>query len=124
MEPLTRLQAWYAAQCNGDWEHQCGVRIATLDNPGWRVTIDLAGTPQEGLPFAEVAEGVGADAHPDSPRWLRCWVEGGKWHAAADEGQLTRALGLFLDWAGGRAEPLYGHRSQERVPERRRNPPV
>ena len=96
MEPLARLQAWYAAQCDGDWEHQHGLNIGTLDNPGWRVTIDLAGTPLEGRPFAVVAEGVGADAHPGGPRWLRCWVEGGQWHAAADERQLAQVLGLFL----------------------------
>ena len=105
MEPLSRLQTWYASQCDGDWEHQHGVSIGTLDNPGWRVTIDLAGTPLEGRPFAEIAEGVGADTHPDSPRWLRCWAEGGQWHAASDEAQLAQVLRLFLDWAGGSAEP-------------------
>jgi hypothetical protein len=32
---LTWLQAWYAEQCDGDWEHQFGVSVETLDNPGW-----------------------------------------------------------------------------------------
>ena len=104
MEPLAQLQAWYAARCDGDWEHRHGITIGTLDNPGWRVTIDLAGTPLEGQPFAQVAEGVGPDAHPDSPRWLRCWVEGGRWHAATDERQLAHVLRLFLEWAGADAE--------------------
>jgi Immunity protein 53 len=36
------LEKWYRARCNGDWEHQWGVEIGTLDNPGWRVHIDLA----------------------------------------------------------------------------------
>ncbi len=34
---LSRLQRWYSAQCDGDWEHGLGVRIETLDNPGWMV---------------------------------------------------------------------------------------
>lgn len=105
MDVLLRLERWYASQCDGDWEHQYGVHVETLDNPGWRVKIDVSGTPLEGQPFAEIAEGVGAETVPDSPRWLRCWVENGQWHAATDELQLARALGLFLDWAAKHAEP-------------------
>lgn len=41
---LERVQTWYVAQCNGDWEHSYGVKIDTLDNPGWIVTVDLAET--------------------------------------------------------------------------------
>ncbi|MCX4862385.1 Imm53 family immunity protein [Streptomyces canus] len=45
---LGRVQGWYAAQCNEEWEHEWGVKIATLDNPGWTVTIDLEETDLEG----------------------------------------------------------------------------
>ncbi|WP_394828246.1 immunity 53 family protein [Pendulispora albinea] len=41
---LTRLEKWYLNECNEDWEHSFGVKIDTLDNPGWRVTIDLSDT--------------------------------------------------------------------------------
>ena len=44
---LLRLQAWYADQSDGEWEHSYGVRIDTLDNPGWAVRIDLNGTSVE-----------------------------------------------------------------------------
>ena len=27
------LQSWYQSQCDGDWEHEFGIRIETLDNP-------------------------------------------------------------------------------------------
>lgn len=43
------IQNWYAEQCNGDWEHSYGVKINTLDNPGWDVEIDLTETDLEGL---------------------------------------------------------------------------
>jgi hypothetical protein len=33
-EILPWLQGWYATQCDGDWEHEYGVSIETLDNPG------------------------------------------------------------------------------------------
>ena len=46
MDSLTRLQSWYAARSDGEWEHEFGARIETIDNPGWSVTIDLQGTAQ------------------------------------------------------------------------------
>ena len=65
---LAELQKWYSAQCNDDWEHGYGVQIDTLDNPGWTVTIDLAGTGLELKPFIEVHA-----LDPDTT-WIRCWV--------------------------------------------------
>lgn len=44
MDTLQELQRWYRSQCNGDWEHSYGVKIDTLDNPGWSVTVELADT--------------------------------------------------------------------------------
>jgi hypothetical protein len=41
-DPLNRLQSWYESHCDGDWEHDKRIRIGTLDNPGWRVYINLA----------------------------------------------------------------------------------
>ena len=46
---LFQLQQWYLQQCDGDWEHSYGVKIDTLDNPGWIVTVDLSGTALAGL---------------------------------------------------------------------------
>ena len=41
---LSQLMRWYYSHCDGEWEHSCGVRIDTLDNPGWLVKISLEGT--------------------------------------------------------------------------------
>ncbi len=95
MTTLDRLQRWYAAQCDDDWEHQQGVEISTLDNPGWRVVIDLEGTPLAGIAFAEVSD-LGPEAD-----WIRCWVEGGRFHGAGGANMLDAILGHFLDWAEG-----------------------
>jgi|CXWL01.1.fsa_nt_gi hypothetical protein len=48
-ELMQRLQLWYESECNGDWEHSFGIKIETLDNPGWLVTIDLAETRWESV---------------------------------------------------------------------------
>lgn len=47
-DAIVLMQQWYSAQCNGDWEHSYGIKIDTLDNPGWILTIDLAETPLSG----------------------------------------------------------------------------
>ena len=46
---LGRIEDWYLGECNGDWEHSYGIKIDTLDNPGWLVTIDLAETKWKDL---------------------------------------------------------------------------
>ncbi|PYJ29620.1 MAG: hypothetical protein DMF24_09765 [Verrucomicrobia bacterium] len=52
--PFQRLQRWYKAQCDGDWEHSYGVSIGTLDNPRWSLKIDLVDTPLQDKSFTEV----------------------------------------------------------------------
>ncbi|MBL8826190.1 MAG: hypothetical protein JNM18_04340 [Planctomycetaceae bacterium] len=41
METLHRLQHWYAAQWNGEWEHQSGVQIRSLDNRNESLSVNL-----------------------------------------------------------------------------------
>ena len=50
-ETIVRIQDWYKLNCNGNWEHSYGYSIATLDNPGWIVKIDLAETCLEKLNY-------------------------------------------------------------------------
>jgi len=58
MTNLDWLMSWYADQCDGDWEHQYGVCIETLDNPGWTLTIDLIGTPLADRSFSKTESGL------------------------------------------------------------------
>ncbi len=48
------LADWYKSNCNGQWEHNEGITIVTLDNPGWHITISLTGTKLEKANLAEV----------------------------------------------------------------------
>ncbi|MFD9196625.1 MULTISPECIES: immunity 53 family protein [Streptomyces] len=93
-EPLLDwLQNWYTQQCDGDWEHEWGVKIATLDNPGWTIEIDLAETDLEGRDYnlQEVNRGT--------QDWVRTWIAEKTFHAACGPGNLTEALTLFRTWA-------------------------
>ena len=49
MNAYEYIREWYKKNCDGDWEHQYGIQIGTLDNPGWEVRIDLALTELEDL---------------------------------------------------------------------------
>jgi hypothetical protein len=91
---LTELQNWYATQCDGDWEHQDGIEIITLDNPGWRVAISLRDTRLADVVFEPIEENYANEAE-----WLRCWVDERKFHAAGGALMLSRILRIFLDWA-------------------------
>lgn len=56
MEVLKWLTDWYKSNCNGDWEHSYGIKIDTLDNPGWHIHIDLLETSLEGKLISEKNE--------------------------------------------------------------------
>lgn len=91
-DPLVWLQAWYATQCDGDWEHGFGILIETLDNPGWRLQIDLDGTTQQFVPFDRVEE------HRAEHDWYVAWVDGSSFHAACGPLNLGEAIHVFRTW--------------------------
>lgn len=95
--PLSALQHWYARQTDGDWEHGRGVQITSLDNPGWALTVDLAGTALAGKPFAEITE------LDDERDWMSCRVSDGRFEANGGPFMLERMLRIFADWAQGHA---------------------
>ena len=36
---VDRIEQWFAARCDGEWEHQHGFKLESTDNPGWLITI-------------------------------------------------------------------------------------
>ncbi|MER8786760.1 immunity 53 family protein [Mesorhizobium sp. M0815] len=68
---LEWLEEWYQGQCNGDWEHQYGIKIDTIDNPGWEVSIDLHGTQLYGRKFTDVSFQYGEEID-----WFFCNSQG------------------------------------------------
>jgi hypothetical protein len=92
-DPLAFLEAWYAAQCNGDWEHEFGVTLETLDNPGWRLKVDLVGTALEGRVTARNA------TESTEAGWLHFWSDGTAFHAAGGDRSLRSILAAFAAFA-------------------------
>ncbi|GLH81242.1 hypothetical protein SSBR45G_61510 [Bradyrhizobium sp. SSBR45G] len=94
IEPLKALQDWYASQCNGRWERQYGIKIGTLDNPGWTLRIDLSFTALAERAFTEVK--VQGD---DDDDWCHCRVRGNVFEAFCGPGHLDDVISIFLAWA-------------------------
>jgi len=89
---LSLLEEWFVARCNGNWEHGYDIRIETLDNPGWRVKIDLRDTPKE----AQTLEREQMERTESN--WVQCWTEDRSFHIACGPMNLSEALEKFLTW--------------------------
>lgn len=80
---------WYNKNCNGDWEHYYGIKIDTIDNPGWTITIDTESSliELENIPwtFSETS----------SNDWYGFKVEGKKFEASGDPFKLEFLIKLF-----------------------------
>jgi hypothetical protein len=111
MNEITRLQEWYASQCNGEWEHGHGISITSCDNPGWWVKIDLAGTSLETKAFAPVARNadpeqmarIAGGLEPDrcdrGGDWMLCETKNKVFEGAGDPETLQTILETFSNWA-------------------------
>ena len=95
-DPLHYLEQWYRRQCDGDWEHSYGVELGTLDNPGWKLRIDLVGTDCEGRQVPRTK----ADRSDDD--WCHVWSDGVRFEAAAGSANLSEMLSAFRSFSAER----------------------
>jgi len=93
------LTRWYATECNGDWEHQNGIKITTIDNPGWRVKIDLYGTLLEDVSFSPISYNVDVPNGDPTQRWHQCLVDDYQFRGWGGALDLDVILGIFREWA-------------------------
>ena len=92
-EDFKWLFQWFANQCDGDWEHEYGIHIGTLDNPGWRLKISLIGTILENKKFKKIA------IERSETDWIFCLIENGHFEAACGLFNLSEGLKIFHNWA-------------------------
>lgn len=102
---FTHLVAWYTEHCDGEWQHRYGIRLETLDNPGWLLTVDLVHTNLEGTTMDDVMEGCSPDGHPRSPRWIHCSVKENQFRGACDLLQVSRLFAVFQRFCTSVADP-------------------
>lgn len=95
MDAISRLCSWYERQAINDWHEDHGVRIATLDNPGWSLKVDLEGTFLQGRAFQDVQ----IDRSDDD--WVRVRRNGDVFEAFGGPSNLNEMIESFLSWAEG-----------------------
>jgi hypothetical protein len=98
VDNIKKLQLWYKKQCDGSWEHQRGVSIDTLDNPGWTVVVDLVGTDLQSVQMESVVE------EKDEEDWLHCKIENGKFVGNGGPLKLDAILHLFVDLISSKSD--------------------
>jgi hypothetical protein len=99
MTTLEELQAWFSAQCNGNWEYEQGIIIESNEGPGWWVKMSLARTPLQGQKFPPISENIDRIGYPTSGDWIHCYSENDTWNGAGDNSKLETILKTFLTWA-------------------------
>lgn len=85
------LENWYENQCDGEWEHEYGIVIESLDNPGWHISIDLANTNIEideiSWTLLEVSE----------KNWLGFKIENNQFIGSGDQKKLNVLIFIFKE---------------------------
>ncbi|MHB9089755.1 MAG: immunity 53 family protein [Thermoleophilia bacterium] len=93
MSVLKKLEKWFFSECNGDWEHTYGIKITTLDNPGWMIVIDLKETEL----FEKMHEEKRVERSEHD--WIHLKIEHGKYKSYGGPENLEEMIKLFLEWA-------------------------
>ncbi len=90
-----RLIDWYLSQCNGDWEHQHGFTVSSLDNPALRLKVDLNGTYLENVDFDSLEKNIETESE-----WLFCKKSTNNVFDGCCAPKLFgNLIDVFLDWA-------------------------
>lgn len=96
MELLKKLENWFIMHCDGDWEHSYGITIDTLDNPGWKLVVDLMDTLLEDVDFQSVQVGNVTDK---KGFWITCYKENNVFIGMGSADSLEKLISIFLDWS-------------------------
>ena len=92
MDKLKLISDWFKSNCNGDWEHGYGIKIETMDNPGWKVEVYLYDTELEDKSFDKIMLNNGDND------WMCCNVENYFFIGMGDVDKLELILDVFCKW--------------------------
>jgi Immunity protein 53 len=85
------LEKWYADHCNDSWEHDYGIVIETIDNPGWSVSIDTTDTILDGL---EIPYSIHERSEND---WIGYSVLNNVFKGVGDAAKLNAIIKIFRE---------------------------
>lgn len=91
---ISLLQKWYARHCDEDWEHSYGIKLDTLDNPGWILTVDLADTE-----FSDFSLSM-SRVDRSQVDWIQSEISGRRYIACGGVFNLEEMIIQFLIFVG------------------------
>jgi hypothetical protein len=97
---LEWLENWYQSNCDRAWEHDHGITIQSLDNPGWWIQIDLRKLDQGATTSDQVLVVVGEPPGPENGNiggdvWMKCEIKNNQFDGSGDPSQLRSILACF-----------------------------
>lgn len=87
------LEDWYDSQCDDGWEHNYGIKIETIDNPGWEITIDLDEI-KEKITLAKIEWKIIGDFES---KWIGYKIENNKFNGACSPKNLNLLIFVFKE---------------------------
>lgn len=95
MSYLKWLEGWFESHSDDEWEQTHGLKIESIDTPGWRVTISLLETELEDKILNEII------IDRDDNDWIRCWIKDGYFEGAGGLRNLEEMIQIFKEWVEG-----------------------
>ena len=92
MSIVNWLEDWYDSNCDGDWEHTFGAEIGTLDNPGWRLRLNVSETMYENVAFVDII------INRTDSDWVHCRKIDGNIDCAGGSKNLGEMLEIVKKW--------------------------
>lgn len=92
MDILNEFQTWCIENRRYAKGEENGIRIETLDNPGWWVSIDLKSTAAEYTDFAIV------NRERSKNDWFDCKIRDNRFEGTGGPRNLTEIIKTFLKW--------------------------
>lgn len=91
------LLEWYFRKCDGDWEHGNGIKIGTIDNPGWYLKINLGETELKDKKFQVI------DINRSDNDWIYCSINEYVFEGFGGPFNLPEIIQIFRDWVESNA---------------------
>ncbi|EKO13451.1 Imm53 family immunity protein [Leptospira kirschneri] len=85
------LMKWYQSQCDGDWEHEYGLKINTNKDQAWQVEIDIRFTELHDFELDTALEQKGTN------NWYSFSIKDGRFLAEGDSKKLPVILEKFKE---------------------------
>ena len=85
-----------------DWDYDFGIKIETMDNPGWSLSAYCRGTELKNKKFEKICIGDSEDGDD----WLSCLVEDDVFKGYSDPDKLQTVLEMFFNWTEKHPAPL------------------